>query len=139
SSVAVRQLHALLGNFEWQGTADCFQRALPAGLQTFLRTEQRIEYERTSELKLTKRFVPVSFGTGPAPTAAKNKTFLRRFYVHDSSGIADFDVAGSTAHLALQPGLGILPERGIRARSRGGSGTASRRSFINPAVYNRGL
>jgi hypothetical protein len=71
--------------------------------------------------------------------SGKIKLFLRRFYVHHSSGIADFDVAGSTALLALQPILGVLPERGIRARGRGGSGSASGRPFINMAVYKHGL
>jgi hypothetical protein len=36
---------------------------------------------------------------------------MRGFYVHNSSGGSDFAVAGRTTHLALQPGVGILPER----------------------------
>ena len=41
--------------------------------------------------------------------------------------------------MALQPVLGILPERGIRARGGGGSGAASGWPFMNPAVYQHDL
>lgn len=59
-----------------------------------------------------------SADTGPA--YSNNETFERRQYVHHSSSSADLDVAGRAAHLAIQPVLGILPERrsGNRRRSR---------------------
>ena len=54
------------------------------------------------------------------------KLTLRRFYVHDSSGTADLDVAGSLAHVALQPVLGLLPERRSGTRRCCRPGIASR-------------
>ena len=60
-------------------------------------------------------------------------TYGGRHYVHDSAGIAGFVASWRIAHLALQPILGILPERWLGTRCG-----CSPRLAASWTVVNRG-
>ena len=58
-------------------------------------------------------------------------TFSGGFYVHHSSCTADLDVAGRVADVALQPVVGILPERRIGAGRGNRPGSAAGWPAVN--------
>ena len=65
----------------------------------------------------------------------EKQTQTERSYVHDSFSSADLDVAGRIAGVALQPVLGILPERWTRPRRGGCPRPSTRRSFVRESLF----